>query len=153
MLIWYFPNNLDLYDYVGKLPEQHCWNLLKPESQSWRNVWKNEYIIILLWSHTHSGAKISVSLKRFRICNNICKLFLGFGSYRPVFLKKSPTFRSFLFESILQLGLWNIESQFSLKLFVFLGHGKTRCALSFLWKKKFINNFYKSFNAKFGHED
>ena len=23
MLIWYFPNNLDIYEYVGKLPEQH----------------------------------------------------------------------------------------------------------------------------------
>ena len=22
MLIWYFSNNLDIYDYVGKLPEQ-----------------------------------------------------------------------------------------------------------------------------------
>ena len=24
MLIWYFSNNLDIYEYVGKLPEQHC---------------------------------------------------------------------------------------------------------------------------------
>ena len=23
MLIWYFSNNLDIYDYAGKLPEQH----------------------------------------------------------------------------------------------------------------------------------
>ena len=23
MLIWYFSNNLDIYDYVVKLPEQH----------------------------------------------------------------------------------------------------------------------------------
>ena len=23
MLIWYFSNNLDIYDYVGKLPEHH----------------------------------------------------------------------------------------------------------------------------------
>ena len=23
MLIWYFSNNLDIYDYVGKLPDQH----------------------------------------------------------------------------------------------------------------------------------
>ena len=23
MLIWYFSNNLDIYDYVGKLSEQH----------------------------------------------------------------------------------------------------------------------------------
>ena len=23
MLIWYFSNNLDIHDYVGKLPEQH----------------------------------------------------------------------------------------------------------------------------------
>ena len=23
MLIWYFSNNLDIYDYVGKLPKQH----------------------------------------------------------------------------------------------------------------------------------
>ena len=23
MLIWYFSNNLDMYDYVGKLPEPH----------------------------------------------------------------------------------------------------------------------------------
>ena len=23
MLIWYFSNNLDIYEYVGKLPEQH----------------------------------------------------------------------------------------------------------------------------------
>ena len=23
MLMWYFSNNLDIYDYVGKLPKQH----------------------------------------------------------------------------------------------------------------------------------
>ena len=23
MLIWYFSNNLDIYEYVGKFPEQH----------------------------------------------------------------------------------------------------------------------------------
>ena len=48
MLIWYFPNNLNIYEYVGKLLEQHfsvclysnpgtkclsCWNRLKPGSQ------------------------------------------------------------------------------------------------------------------------
>ena len=50
MLVWYFSNNLDVYDYVGKLPKQHfsvwfftdpgatfysCWNLMKPGSQIW----------------------------------------------------------------------------------------------------------------------
>ena len=50
MLIWYFSNNLVIYNYVGKLPEQHfsawvfsnpgdnlhffCWNFMKPGSQS-----------------------------------------------------------------------------------------------------------------------
>ena len=24
MLIWYFSNNFDIHDYVGKLPKQHC---------------------------------------------------------------------------------------------------------------------------------
>ena len=32
MLIWYFSNKLDIYDYVGKLPEQHfsVWLLYNP---------------------------------------------------------------------------------------------------------------------------
>ena len=32
MLIWYFSNNLDIYDYVGKLPEPHfsVWLFFNP---------------------------------------------------------------------------------------------------------------------------
>ena len=32
MLIWYFSNNLDLYDYIGKLPEQNfsVWLFFNP---------------------------------------------------------------------------------------------------------------------------
>ena len=32
MLIWYFSNNLDIYDYVGKLPKQHfsVWLFFNP---------------------------------------------------------------------------------------------------------------------------
>ena len=53
-------------------------------------VWKYYQATISIWSPTSSGVKISVSLKGFRICNNICTPFLGLGSYRPVCLKKSP---------------------------------------------------------------
>ena len=71
MLIWYFSNNLDIYDYVWKLPEQHlsvwffsnpgdkiysCWNLMKPGSQSGTYHFPNAMaakiccnIIVLKW--------------------------------------------------------------------------------------------------------
>ena len=101
-------------------------------------VWKYYYATIPIWSPTNSGVKISVSLKGFRICNNIWTPFWGFGSYRHVCIKKSPKFWSFLFESILKLELWHIKSQFSLKLLVFLGHDMKRCALPFFGKQVHI---------------
>ena len=73
MLIWYFSNNLDIYDYVGKLPEQHfsvwlfsnpgdkilCvlkfneariseWNILKEDTQS-----KNSNNILSIHTYLH----------------------------------------------------------------------------------------------------
>jgi hypothetical protein len=33
MLIWYFSNNLNIYDYVGKLPEQH-WSMVVLQSRA-----------------------------------------------------------------------------------------------------------------------
>ena len=38
-------------------------------------VWKYYYATLSIWSPTNSGVKISVSLKGFRICNNICTTF------------------------------------------------------------------------------
>ena len=94
-------------------------------------VWKYYEATISIGSPTNSGVKISISLKVFRICHNICTLFGGFDSYRPVCLKKNPKFGSFLFESIWKHELWNIKSQFSLKLLVFLRQVMKRCALPF----------------------
>ena len=36
MLIWYFSNNLHIYDYVGKLPEQNfsVWLFSNPRDQT-----------------------------------------------------------------------------------------------------------------------
>ena len=83
-------------------------------------VWKYYHANISIWSPTNSRVKISVLLKGIRICNNICTPVWGFGSYRPVFYS---------------IQFWNIKSQFSLKLLVFLGHVMKRYALPFFGKQ------------------
>ena len=115
-------------------------------------VWTYYYATISIWSPTNSGVKIDVSLKGFGIWNNNCTPFLAFGSYRPVCIKKAQNFESFLFESILKLKLWNIKSQFSLKLLVFFGHDMKKVPFLSV-ENMFIINFYEGFHAKFGHED
>ena len=61
--------------------------------------------------------------------------FLGVWLLQTCLSQTSPKFWSFLFKSILKLELWNIKSQFSLKLLVFLGHDIKRCALPFFGKQ------------------
>ena len=61
MLIWYFSNNLDIYDFVGKLPKQHfnVWLLSNPRDKS-------------LFLLKFNEAKISeLTVKHFRD-NHIC---------------------------------------------------------------------------------
>ena len=72
------------------------------------NVWKNYFTTISLWSPTNSGAKISVLLKGFRICKNISTTFLGFGSYRPVCLKKAQNLEVFYSSPF-----WNLNFEIS----------------------------------------
>ena len=52
-------------------------------------MWKNYYATISIWSPTNSGVKISVSLKGFRICNNICTPFWGLAP-TDLFVTKKP---------------------------------------------------------------
>ena len=97
ILIDLVKKQLILFVFIRRLPSyQHI---------SKKKVWKNDYTTISLWSPTNSGSNISVSLKGFRICNNICLLFWGFGSYIPVCLKKSPKTWSLLLKSVLKLKL------------------------------------------------
>ena len=49
-----------------------------------------------------------VSLKGFRICNNICTPFLRFGSYRPVCLKKAQNLEVFYLSLF-----WNLNFEIS----------------------------------------
>ena len=58
-------------------------------------VWKYYHATISIWSPNNSGVKISVSLTGFRIYNIICTPFWGFGSYRPVSLKKAQNLQVF----------------------------------------------------------
>ena len=56
MLIWYFPNNLYIYDYVGKLPEQYfsVWLFSNP----------GDKILFLLEFHEARISEWNVSLSR-----------------------------------------------------------------------------------------
>ena len=71
-------------------------------------VWKYYYATISIWSPTNSGVKISVSLKGFRFCNNMCTPFWGFGSYRPVCLKKAKNLEVFYLSQF-----WNLNFEIS----------------------------------------
>ena len=90
-----------------------CWNLPLWELSSYHHiskkiVWKYYYATISIWSPTNSGVKISVSLKGFRICNNICTPFWGFGSSRPVCLKRSQHLEVFYSSQF-----WNLNFEIS----------------------------------------
>ena len=91
---------LALLKWIGELSSYH--------HISKKIVWKYYYATILIWSPTNSGAKISVSLKGFRICNNICTPFLGFGSYRPVCHKKAQNLEVFCSSPF-----WNLNFEIS----------------------------------------
>ena len=56
-------------------------------------------------------------------------IFWGVRLPQTCLSQKSLRNGSFPFESVLKLELWNIKSQFSFKLLVFLGHGMKRCVL------------------------
>ena len=72
------------------------------------------------------------------LCKNTCRFFGGLGSRRPIFLQKKKKWR-FLVKSVLKLELWNMKSQFSFKLLVFLGHDIKNMCPSFLWT---INSYF-----------
>ena len=71
MLIWYFSNNLDIYDYVGKLPEQHIsvclfynpgdkifiWLKLNEARISEWNLCSKAYILFIRLSFSYSFIK------------------------------------------------------------------------------------------------
>ena len=124
---------------------KNIWELSSYHHISKKIVWIYYYASISISSSTNSGVKIFVSLKGFRIWNNICTLF-GVWLLPTCLSQKSPKFWIFLFKSILKLELWNDRSQFSLKLLVFLGHDMKRCALSFFGKQVHIN-FWEGFLA------
>ena len=84
------------------------WELSSYHHISKKIVWKYYYATISIWSPTNSGVKISESLKGFIICNNICTPFLGFGSYRPVCLKKSWNLEVFYLSPF-----WNLNFEIS----------------------------------------
>ena len=85
-----------------------------------KKVWKYYHATISIWSPPNSGVKISVLLKGFRICNSICTPFLGFGSYRPVCLKKAQNLEVFYLSPF-----WNLNFEIS--------------------KVNFLKNFWSSF--------
>ena len=84
------------------------WELSRYHHITKNIVWKYYYATISIWSPTNSGVKISVSLKGFRICNNICTPFWGFGSYRPVCLKKAQNLEVFYLSQF-----WNLNFEIS----------------------------------------
>ena len=71
-------------------------------------VWNYYCATISIWSPTNSGVNISVSLKGFRICNNICTTFLEFGSYPPVCIKKAQNLEVFYLSPF-----WNLNFEIS----------------------------------------
>ena len=117
-LILVYPNLLCSYHHISK-----------------EIVWKYYYATISISSPTNSGVKISVSLKGFRICNNICWPFFRFDSYRPVCLKKAQNLEVFYSSPF-----WNLNFEISKVnfLLVFLGHDMKRCVLPFFGKQ--VNN-------------
>ena len=84
------------------------WELSSYHHISKKIVWKYYYATISIGSPTNSGFKISVMLKGFRICNNICTPFWGFGSYRPVCLKKAQNWEVFYLSQF-----WNLNFEIS----------------------------------------
>ena len=71
-------------------------------------LWKYYHVTISIWSPTNSGVKISVSLKGFWICNNIGTPCWGFGSLRPVCLKKAQHLEVFYSSPF-----WNLNFEIS----------------------------------------
>ena len=62
--------------------------------------------------------------------------------------QKNPKNRCFLFKSVLKLELWNIQSQFSCKLLVFLGHDMKICFFLSLASHVKLH-LWAGFHAKF----
>ena len=107
------------------------WRLPSYQHISKINVWKNYFTTISLWSPTHSGSKTSVSLKGFRICNNISTHFWGFGSSRPVCLKKAHNLEVFYSSPFWRLNFEISKVNFILNFWYFCY--ENMCP-SFLWK-------------------
>ena len=114
-------------------PPYCLWELSSYHHISKKILWKYYYATISIWSPTNSGVKISVSLKCFRIWNNICKKFLGFGSYWPVCLKKPKILKfsiQFHFET------WTLKYQKSIffKTVGLFGTWYEKMCPSYFWK-------------------
>ena len=108
------------------------WGLLSYHHISMTSVWKNCYNTISLWPPTNSGAKNLNIVHRIQNLQKIlANFFGGLGYHRPVCLFKKNG--SFLFESVLKLELWNIQSQLSFKLFVFFWTWNENVCPSLFW--------------------
>ena len=95
------------------------------KSQNSFMQWK--WLVLVGLSRQSSGKWLEDSIKYFKFGKRFCKKQIP-----SVCLKKKKN-RSYLFEFILKLEFWNIKSQFSFQLLIFLGHDMTIMRLSFLW--------------------
>ena len=87
---------------------------------------------------------------RIQNLQKILAHFLGVRLPQTCLSQKRLKNLSFPFESVLKLELWNIKSQLSLKLLVFLEHDMKRCVLPFFGQPI---HTWSSFHGKFGHKD
>ena len=140
-----------LLSFSGVFNGKCVWELSSYHYISKKIVWKYYYATILIWSPTNSGVKISLLLKGFRICNNICTPFLGFGSYRHVRLQKAQNLEVFYSSPYLNL-IFETSKVLFLNCWSFW---------DMIWKdvsflsldNQFILHLWASFHAKFGHKD
>ena len=96
-------------------------------------VWKYYYATISISSPTNSGVKISVSLKGFRICNNICTPILGLAP-TDLFVSKKP--KIWKFSIRVNFETWTLKYQKSIffKIFGLFGTCYEKMCPPFLWK-------------------
>ena len=116
-----------------------------------RKKFKSFYTTISLWSPTNSGAKVSVLVKWFRICNIFCTLCFGWALTEP-FVKKSQKKLVFSFSPF-----WNLT--FEMSKAVFLKNfssfrDMTWQNVSFVsMVNHFITYLWAPFHGKFVHTD
>ena len=118
-----------------------------------RLAWKMWDIMVTPPFHFDNlTTQVTKAFTGFRIFKNTFRFFWELGFHRPVCLKKSPKFWSFLFESVLKLELLNIKSQFSVKLFVFSWYdikGSTLLSLDNQCKPHLCASFHAKFWRKY----